>query len=283
MYKKKQKDKRNKIIISCIIIFCLIVGFIVNVVVTDRELTIFEKAIKDSVLTVQKILGYPIEFITNKIDENKEKDKMYEEYQKLQQEVADNNHYKIENEELKKQLEEMKELLKINDTLAEYTELTAVVINRDLGYWYDTITINKGEHDGVTIGMPAVVGEGLIGKVISTTTFNSTIRLITATDVVDKISVKIQTGNKYVYGILSSYDSETKTHIIEGISQTEEIENGAIVTTTGMGDIFPAGVMIGKITGVRTDTFDLSNVLEMKSEVDFDNINYVTLLKRNLW
>lgn len=282
MYRKKQKDKRNKIIISCIIIFCLIVGFIVNVVVTDRELTIFEKAIKDSVLTVQKILGYPIEFITNKIDENKEKDKMYEEYQKLQQEVADNNHYKIENEELKKQLEEMKELLKINDTLAEYTELTAVVINRDLGYWYDTITINKGEHDGVTIGMPAVVGEGLIGKVISTTTFNSTIRLITATDVVDKISVKIQNGNKYVYGILSSYDSETKTHIIEGISQTEEIENGAIVTTTGMGDIFPAGVMIGKITGVRTDTFDLSNVLEMKSEVDFDNINYVTLLKRNL-
>ena len=282
MYKKKQKDKRNKIIISCIIIFCLIVGFIINVVVTDRELTIFEKAIKDSVLTVQKILGYPIEFITNKIDENKEKDKMYEEYQKLQQEVADNNHYKIENEELKKQLEEMKELLKINDTLAEYTELNAVVINRDLGYWYDTITINKGEHDGVTIGMPAVVGEGLIGKVISTTTFNSTIRLITATDVVDKISVKIQTGNKYVYGILSSYDSETKTHIIEGISQTEEIENGAIVTTTGMGDIFPAGVMIGKITGVRTDTFDLSNVLEMKSEVDFDNINYVTLLKRNL-
>ena len=283
MYRKKQKDKRNKIIISCIIIFCLIVGFIVNVVVTERELTIFEKAIKDSVLTVQKILGYPIEFITNKIDENKEKDKMYEEYQKLQQEVADNNHYKIENEELKKQLEEMKELLKINDTLAEYTELTAVVINRDLGYWYDTITINKGEHDGVTIGMPAVVGEGLIGKVISTTTFNSTIRLITATDVVDKISVKIQTGNKYVYGILSSYDSETKTHIIEGISQTEEIENGAIVTTTGMGDIFPAGVMIGKITGVRTDTFDLSNVLEMKPEVDFDNINYVTLLKRNLW
>ena len=105
MYRKKQKDKRSKIIISCIIIFCLIVGFIVNVVVTDRELTIFEKAIKDSVLTVQKILGYPIEFITNKIDENKEKDKMYEEYQKLQQEVVDNNRYKIENEELKKQLE----------------------------------------------------------------------------------------------------------------------------------------------------------------------------------
>ena len=281
MYKQKQKIKKNKIIIGCVLVFCLIIGFVVNIVLTDRKLTIFEKTIKDSVLIVQKILGYPIEFIINKIDESKEKDIMYEEYLKLQQENANNNHYKLENEEIKKQLEEMKELLKINNTLSDYVQLSAVVINRDLGYWYDTITINKGEHDGVIVGMPAVIGDGLIGKVISTTTFNSTIRLITATDVVEKISVKIQTDDDYVYGILSSYDNETKTHIIEGISQTDKIENGSIVTTTGMGDIFPSGVMIGKITGVRTDTFDLSNVLEMKSEVNFDNINYVTLLKRN--
>ena len=282
MYKKKRKDRKNKIIISCILVFCLIVGFIVNVVLTDRELTIFEKTIKDSVLTVQKVLGYPIEFIVNKIDENKEKNKMHDDYLNLKQENIDNYHYKLENEELKKELEEMKKLLEINNALSEYTQLNAVVINRDLGYWNDTITINKGEHDGVTIGMPAVVGEGLIGKVVSTTTFSSTIRLITATDVVEKISVKIQNGEDYVYGILSSYDNETNTHIIEGISQTDKIENGSIVTTTGMGDIFPAGIMIGKITGVRTDTFDLSNVLEMQSNVNFDNINYVTLLKRNV-
>ena len=282
MYKKKRKDRKNKIIISCILVFCLIVGFIVNVVLTDRELTIFEKTIKDSVLTVQKVLGYPIEFIVNKIDENKEKNKMHDDYLNLKQENIDNYHYKLENEELKKELEEMKKLLEINNALSEYTQLNAVVINRDLGYWNDTITINKGEHDGVTIGMPAVVGEGLIGKVVSTTTFSSTIRLITATDVVEKISVKIQNGEDYVYGILNSYDNETNTHIIEGISQTDKIENGSIVTTTGMGDIFPAGIMIGKITGVRTDTFDLSNVLEMQSNVNFDNINYVTLLKRNV-
>ena len=215
MYKKRKKDKKRKIIIICILVFCLITGFIVNVVITDRQLTIFEKTIKDSVLTVQKIIAYPFDFILNKIEENKEKNKMYEEYQLLKEENLANEHYKIENEELKKEINEMKELLNINHTLAEYTKLSATVIDRNLGYWYDTITINKGEHDGVEIGMPAVVGNGLIGKVISTTTFNSTIRLITATDVIDKISVKIQLDeNNYVYGILSNYDSETKTHII---------------------------------------------------------------------
>ena len=274
MYKKHKKDKRNKIIIISIFIFCIIVGFIINVVITNRQLTIFEKAIKDSVLTVQKIISYPIDLVINKITENKEKDKMYDEYLNLKQEIANINHYKLENEELKEELKEMKKLLELNNTLHDYIQFNAVVVNRNLNYWNDTITIDKGEHDGVVIGMPAVVGTGLIGKVISTSTFNSTVRLITATDVVEKISVKIQTEDGYVYGILSKYDNETKTHIIEGVS--------LIVTTTGMGDIFPAGIMIGEITGVRTDTFDLSNVLEMKSKVDFDSINYVTLLKRNL-
>lgn len=282
MYRKKQKEKRNKIIIICVLIFCLITGFIINVVMTDRNLTIFEKTIKDSVLTVQKILAFPIDFVANKISENNEKNKMYEKYIELENQVKENEKYKVENEELKKQLSDMKELLNINDTIAEYTYLNSNVINRNLDYWNDTITINKGEHDGITKDMPVVIGTNLIGKVISTTTFNSTVRLITATDVVDKISVKIKNGDNYIYGILNGYNKENDTYTIEGISQNAKIENGSIVTTTGMGDIFPAGIVIGKITGINTDTFDLSNVLEMKSDVNFDNINYVTVLRRNI-
>lgn len=282
MYRKKQKEKRNKIIIICVLIFCLITGFIINVVMTDRNLTIFEKTIKDSVLTVQKILAFPIDFVANKISENNEKNKMYEKYIELENQVKENEKYKVENEELKKQLSDMKELLNINDTIAEYTYLNANVINRNLDYWNDTLIINKGEHDGITKDMPVVIGTNLIGKVISTTTFNSTVRLITATDVVDKISVKIKNGDDYIYGILNGYNKENDTYTIEGISQNAKIENGSIVTTTGMGDIFPAGIVIGKITGINTDAFDLSNVLEMKSDVNFDNINYVTVLRRNI-
>lgn len=282
MYRKKQKEKRNKIIIICVLIFCLITGFIINVVMTDRNLTIFEKTIKDSILTVQKILAFPIDFVANKISENNEKNKMYEKYIELENQVKENEKYKVENEELKKQLSDMKELLNINDTIAEYTYLNANVINRNLDYWNDTLIINKGEHDGITKDMPVVIGTNLIGKVISTTTFNSTVRLITATDVVDKISVKIKNGDDYIYGILNGYNKENDTYTIEGISQNAKIENGSIVTTTGMGDIFPAGIVIGKITGINTDTFDLSNVLEMKSDVNFDNVNYVTVLRRNI-
>ena len=135
MYRKKNKTKKNKIIIICIVVFCLIVGFVVNVVVTDRELTVFEKAIKDSVLTVQKIISYPIDFIIDKIDEGKKKNQMYDEYNDLKDKLAQYQKYQVENEELKKQLEEMKKLLDINVTLSEYTYMNATVISRDLNFW----------------------------------------------------------------------------------------------------------------------------------------------------
>ena len=282
MYRKKQKEKRKKIIIISILVVSLIIGIIVNIAIPNRNLTIFEKTIKDSILTVQKVVSFPIDFIVNKVNTNKEKNEMYEKYKELEEQVKENEKYKIENEELKKQLEDMKELLDINETIADYTYVNANVINRNLDYWSDTITINKGEYDGITKDMPVVIGNNLIGKIISTTTFNSTVRLITATDVVDKISIKIKNKDTYVYGILNGYNKENNTYTIEGISQTIKIENGSIVTTTGMGDIFPAGIIIGKITGINTDNFDLSNVLEMQSDVNFDNINYVTVLRRNI-
>lgn len=283
MYKKKIRDKKRKILIVCSLIIFFIIGIIINAFVIDYQPTIFETAIKDSVLTVQKILSFPIDFITNKIAEKNEKDKMYDKYLELKNQVKEHEKYKIENEELKKQLSDMKELLNINDTIAEYTYLNATVISRNLDYWNDTLIINKGEHDGITKDMPVVIGTNLIGKVISTTTFNSTIRLITASAVVDKISIKIKNGNDYIYGILNGYNKSNNTYTIEGISQNIKIENGSIVTTTGMGDIFPSGIVIGKITGVSTDIFDLSTVLEMQSLVNFDNINYVTILRRNIW
>ncbi len=282
MYHKKRKEKKLKIIIICGLIVFFIIGFIINVLVTNRNLTIFEKAIKDSILTIENFLSIPIDYIHNKVTETNDKNNMYESYSTLKEQIKEYEKYKIENEELKKQLDDMKELLNIDETIAEYSYLNANVISRNIDYWNDTVIINKGEHDGIESGMPVVVGMNLVGKVISTSTFNSTVRLLTATNIVDKISVKINNNGNYIYGILNGYNKETDTYIIEGISQNVDIENDSIVTTTGMGDIYPSGIVIGNVTGITTDTFDLSKILEVKSNVDFDNINYLTVLRRNV-
>lgn len=282
MYKKKKrKFEKKKIIIICTLVFCLIFGFVANVMVTDRKLSVFEKAIKDSILTVEKGIRYPFDYIGKKITESKEKKKMFEDYQDLKRQLEEANGLAIKNQELEKQLRELQELLEINNILSDYVYTNATVIHRDLEYWQDTITIDKGEHDGIAIDMPVVIKEGLIGKVVQTTTFTSTIRLITANNASDRISVKINHNDEYAYGILTKYNQKQNTYTIEGIAQNIEIEEGSLVTTTGMGDLFPAGILIGKVSGITTDNFDLAKVLEVETQVDFNNLTYVTVLKRN--
>lgn len=278
---RKKKDKKKIIILIALIIF-LLIGIIINFNGKDRNLTIFEKAIKDSIYSVEKVISLPIDYVKNKITEKKEKDNMYDKYSFLKEELEKYQIYKNENDELKKQLEEMKKVLELNKTLYEYDYLNATVIARDLNDWNNTIVINKGENNGITINMPVIVKEGLIGKVISTTSFTSTVRLLTANNSNDKISVKIKDGEDYMYGILNGYDNLKNRYIIEGVSNSDKIELDSVVTTTGMGDIFPAGIIIGTIKGISTDSYDLANILEVESKVDFNNINYVTILKRGL-
>lgn len=281
MYKKKKKFEKKKIIIICTLVFCFIIGFIANVMTTSRNLTVFEKAIKDSILTIEKTVRYPFDYIGKKIHDGKEKKKMYEEYQNLKKQLEETNGLTIKNQELEKQIRELQELLDIKNILSDYVYTNATVIHRDLEYWQDTITIDKGEQDGITVDMPVVVKDGLIGKVIQTTTFTSTVRLLTANNASDRISVKIDYQEGYAYGILSKYNVKEGNYTIEGISQNIEIEKGALVTTTGMGDLFPAGIVIGKVSGVATDNFDLAKVLQVDTDVDFNNLTFVTVLKRN--
>lgn len=282
MYKRRKKINKKKIGIIIFIIIAIIFGLIANIFNTERNLTVFEKAIKDSVISIEKIIGYPVNFISKKIIENKDKDDLYEKYKNVLLENETLKNTKNQNEELKKQINELKALLNINNILSDYTYLNATVISRDLNNWNNTITIDKGESSGVTIDMPVVINEGLIGKVVKTSSFTSTVRLLKANNTNDKISVKIKNGNEYIYGILNGYDDSNNTYIIEGITQNVDVQLNSIVTTTGIGDIYPSGIVIGKIVGVSTDNFDLANILQMKSDVNFDNINYVTILKRNI-
>ncbi|MBS7020577.1 MAG: rod shape-determining protein MreC, partial [Firmicutes bacterium] len=216
----------------------------------------------------------------NKIKEYQDKQDLYKKYKKLESKVKEANLIHSEKEELEREVKNLKKTLELNKTLSESSYLNATVVNRNLGYWYNTITIDKGSYNGVEKDMPVIISEGLIGKVTKVTNFNSTVKLITSDDVNNKISVKIKVGDKFVYGLLSGYDKKKKTFMIEGISDITEIPKGANVTTTGMGDSFPSGILVGTVKGVKTDNFDLAKTVEVKSSADYDDLSFVTVLKR---
>ncbi len=280
MYRRRKKNSKKKYIIAISIFVVMIFAIIVNLN-PNRNLTFVEKYFKDGILYVEKIIKYPFNYISELNEKRQEKKEMYNEYSKLKEQIESYESLLCEKEELEKQLSDLKKLMDINSNLNGYETINATVINRSIDYFSQVITIDKGSNSGILVDMPVTVGNGLIGKITQTTNLTSTVQLLTHENPKEKLSIKIKLKDKYVYGLLVGYNKENKTYKIEGISENDDIEIGSYVTTTGLGNNFPSGILIGKVKGVTTDNFDLTKIVEVETEVDFDDLTYVKVLKRN--
>jgi len=277
-----KKLEKKYIILIVLLFVAIFLGIITKIVTDDRKLNPIEKGIKDTVVSINKVINIPINFIKNKAVEKREKKDLYNKYLELRKRVDEHYLDIAEMDELEKENKELRKLLDIDKTLSDYSYLNATVINRNIGYWYNTITIDKGSSSGIKKNIAVITSDGLIGKVIKTTNFSSTIKLLTSDEIDSKVSVKIKVEDKYIYGLLTSYKKEENSFVIEGISESIEIPVDSLVTTTGMGDIFPSGILMGKVKRVGTDNFDLAKIVEVESSVDFNDIKFVTVLKRKV-
>lgn len=277
---KKKNNRTKHIFLGTIIVLVLIIAVFSYTLKPDRQLNKFESLIKDIVTGTQKVVASPFKFVINKVDNYKELVGIRKKYQKLLPEVKRIDALNAENIELRKQLNAMKKELNITYTINDYEFLNATVINRNVASWYNTITIDKGTYNGVDVNMVVVNSAGLIGKVVSTTTFTSDVRLLTTSDMESKISVTISDGEKSVNGLIKNYNYTTKYLEVEGISNTEKISVGEYVYTSGLGEIFPSGILIGTVKNIKTDEYDLAKIIDVTPIADFDDINYVAVLKR---
>lgn len=268
---------KKNIILSLITVFLLL--FLLVVFVNDkRNLTVIESISKDTLISVNKIVNIPFNFITEKINEIKIKNNIYKKYDKLKDKLDKYELLEQKYNATSKELNDLKNNLNIKDSLIDYEIIDAYVINRNVGYWYETLTINKGKNDLIEEGMAVVNSKGLIGKITKTTYTTSTVKLLTGINNNNRISVKIKINDEYLYGILSNY--EDGYLIIEGISDTREIPVNSIVTTTGLDNKFASGIEIGRVVKTVTDNFEVARRVYIKPNVNFDDINYVMVLKR---
>ena len=276
---KKRFDKRY-LLILIVVVIALVLTLLAASLKEDRDLNPVEKVAKDIGTVVLKVVSAPFNFVQDKIDEAIEKNNLYEKYKELKNKEEQVDSVIAQNENLQNEINKLKETLELNTILSDKVYLNATVVSRNIGYWYDEVTIDKGSKNGIEKGMAVVTTDGLIGQITKVSNYSSTVKLLSNENMSDKISVKIKVGDDYVYGLISMYDSKTNTYTVEGISENVDIEEGADVVTTGMGTIFPSGLMVGTAQKVTTDNFDLSKVVEVKASVNFDDLDYVTVLKR---
>ena len=249
MRKTNKKDKYFLITLLIILVICIIA----NILSYKNKLNFIERIYKDTTNNIVSIF----------VNKPKIEYKTTYEYEKLKQEY-----------------EKLKQTMNIGDTLNDYDIIYASVINRNLNYFYDSLTINKGSNDKIEVNQAVTYQNYLIGKVTNVSNSTSTIRLITNNQTNNKISVKIKYKDTYLYGLLNKYIDGY--YILEGVDGANNIEPNTLVLTTGLSDIFPANLIVGKVEYIKKDNFDLSNIIYVKPIINMDDLNYISILKRKV-
>lgn len=281
MFGKKKKAIPKKYVAIIIVILIIIILVIFSFTLrNEKKLNPVESFIRDITIYIEKIVTYPFNYLADKIDDYNKLKSVSKDNDILETSIDRIESIEAENIELRRQLEKMKEELNIEYTLSDYEYLNATVISRNIGYWYNIITIDKGSYNGVEKDMVVINSKCLIGRVIRVSTFSSDVRLITTSDTNNKISVHLTNGDYDLYGLINNYDYNGNFLEIEGISNTKDVNIGDYVYTSGLGGVFPSGILVGIVTEISTDSYDLAKIIKATPSADFTDINYVSILKR---
>lgn len=136
-----------------------------------------------------------------------------------------------------------------------------------------TLLINKGSVNGVKTDTPALTTQGMVGKVFRVSPNFSTVLLLT--DPNSRIAV---VGKKTrTSGILSGQGPNSLLQV-KYIPQNDPLEEGEVLQTSGLANIFPRGLPVAQISKIEHSELSLFQTVWAKPLVDFKNKEELLLL-----
>ena len=259
---KKQNQQRFSLF--GLIVFSLLIlilgGF------NFKPVNYLKLAIKEIAYRSTFIVSVPEKFLEEKYQTAQDHINLYNASKKNELELKDlrakdllNNFLVLENQRLK---------MIVEDYLIESDRLYAKVLSDKNSPFLKSIIINKGSKHGINLGAVVKDKEYLIGKIIEVN--YTTSRVLLLSDINSKIPILIEPQG--LLSILSG--SGEKDGVIQYSKVKNIIKETSIAYTSGVGNLFKAGIPVGKIT--KNDTTSLNAKVEFFS--DFSQLKFVEVL-----
>lgn len=202
--------------------------------------------------------------------------------------MAENEHLKTQVDELTDELntlkleqydtEDLRELLALDNGYSEYNKLSASVIGKDAGNWFDTFLIDKGSRDGVAVGMNVITGRGLAGIITEVGPNYAKVRAII--DDMSSVSGMIlsTSDNCVIKGDLQTMD-ERQMITFSNLKDTEgKVSVGDQVVTSYISSEYVQGLLIGYISEIHVNSNNLTKSGLITPVVDFEHIKHVLVI-----
>lgn len=270
-------NKRLIVLLVSIIILVALIGFSLR----ERSQPSWpEQFVKDTSGWVQSLVSKPTQYLVGFFGNLQDLQNTYQENKQLKTRVDKLVSLEAQVQKLEKDNKQLRDVLGEKETLSDYKPLPATVIGRNPDRWHELLIIDKGKINGIEQNMAVMTATGLVGKIKSVNQFSSTVQLLSALDPKNRISAFIQ-GEANAYGLVEGYDQEKKQLLVKRIPYDAKVKKGQTVITSGLGGVFPPGLLIGKVVSVKTDQYGLNQTAYIKPGADFYDIEDVLVIKRN--
>lgn len=183
----------------------------------------------------------------------------------------------IEYDDLKKENERFRELYDFTSSRDEYSYIGANIINMGGESYINNYAIDKGSKDGLAKGMVVISSSGLVGQIAKVESNWSLVYPISNENIA--VSVTVQSTEESV-GILKGYRDGRNTLLakVYNLPLDSEVKVGDIITTSGLGQIYPKGIKIGVVTAVEEDKGKLMKVATVEPYVDFNKLQEIFVI-----
>jgi rod shape-determining protein MreC len=276
-------NKRLFVLLAAIMFFIALMGFSLSV---RGGATWPEKFVSDTVAFAQSLVYKPVRSVAGFFEDVRQLKTVYEENQALRLTLTQYARDTARLNDLEAQNMRLKEALAFTESQKkahQYTYRIAEVISESPDRYNRVVKINLGEHDGMKLDMAVMTVDGLIGRIVRVAPFTSNVQMITDLNgeegSVKGISATVQGRESESFGIIEDYNVEQGTLLMTKIDQNDELKEGDIIVTSGLGELFPKGIVIGTVISRRVGDFGLTHTATIRPAAQFSRLREVFVIE----
>jgi len=166
----------------------------------------------------------------------------------------------------------LREMLNFKESYPRLSLLPANKVNDNFTSIF-SIIINVGLENKITKNQPVIDMNGLVGKTITIGDVASKVQLIT-----DKnFAVSVKLGEEMALAIFKP--TFGKYGYLEGVLKTLELQEGEIIYTSGVSEIYPSDIPVAKIVSFTKDQDKLTQNVVVEILAKINELNYVFVIK----
>lgn len=205
-----------------------------------------------------------------------EHDKLKDENERLKSELA-KAYQEIRNaEEYKKENESYKGILGIKNENPDFVFEKALIVATEQSGYSHTYTLNRGSIHGIAKRNLVITAEGVVGYVSDVgTTWCQVTTLLDSSCEIGALFTRTQDIGVLEGDFALAANGACK---IAYLSNDVQLSSGDSVVTSGIGGVFPSGLLLGHVSEIKPESHGISQYAVTTPAVDFSELKNVFVI-----